>query len=73
LVELWVENWPVIQLFTRLSTQWRVGMSGVVGLDYNVVFHELDRRGLAADDYDDLMGSIRIVEEAALTHMHKPA
>ena len=64
--ELWAENWPVIQLFTRYSTQWRVGSSGVVGLDYNVIFHELDRKGLEGEAYDDMMASMRIVEEAAV-------
>lgn len=65
-VELWPENWPAIQLFTQLSTQWRIGPSGPVGLDYNVVFHELDRRQLGRDDYDDMMGAIRTIEEVAL-------
>jgi hypothetical protein len=64
--ELWPENWPAIQLFTQVSTQWRMGSSGPIGLDYNVVFHELDRMALERDAYDDLMGSIRVVEGVAL-------
>lgn len=71
MVELWPENWPAIQLFNRVSTQWRVGANGPVGLDYNVIFHELDRKGLADDDYDDLMASIRVIESTALEEIHK--
>lgn len=70
-VELWPENWPPIQLFTRISTQWRVGMGGPTGLDYNVVFHELDRTGLAGDDYDDMMAAIRTIESTALEALHE--
>jgi hypothetical protein len=71
--ELWQENWPAIQLFRNNATQWRVGMGGPVGLDYTVLFHEIDRRNLLPDEYDDLMGCIRVIEEAALKHLHKPA
>lgn len=67
--ELWAENWPAINLFHQLSTQWRVGAAGAVGLDYNVVFHQIDRMKLSDDDYDDLLGSIRVIEGAALKIM----
>ena len=29
--------WPAVVMFLRLQTQWRVGSSGIVGLDYNAV------------------------------------
>lgn len=70
-VELWPDNWPPIKLFTGISTQWRVGAGGPVGLDYNIVFHELDRSDMAGDDYDDMMGAIRVIESTALTALHK--
>lgn len=69
--DLWPENWPAIQLYVQVQTQWRVGMNGPTGLDYNVVFHELDRRALDRDTYDDLMGSVRVIEETALRILHK--
>lgn len=68
---LWHDNWPSIELFTRYSTQWRVGAGGPVGLDYTVIFHDLDRRGLSADEYDDMMAAVRIIEQAALDEIHK--
>jgi Phage related hypothetical protein (DUF1799) len=35
--EVWGENWPALILFTALITQWRMGPSGPIGLDYAVV------------------------------------
>lgn len=70
-VELWPENEPAILLFSQFSTQWRVGMNGPVGLDYGVIFHELDRRELSRDDYNDTMQAVRVIERAALDEMRK--
>lgn len=49
------------------------GMDGVayLGLDYNPIHHDLDRMGLAPEDYDDLMGSIRVIEGEALKLLNK--
>jgi hypothetical protein len=69
--QIWEENWSALSLYLRLHTQWRVGFSGAVGLDYNVLFHELDRMHLDPDDYDDLFGSVRVIEETMLNP--KPA
>jgi Phage related hypothetical protein (DUF1799). len=46
-------------------------MNGPTGLDYNVILHDLDRRGLSTDDYDEMMASIRVIESAALEEIHK--
>lgn len=64
---LWEENWPAVKLFNVLAGQWRMGPSGPVALDYTVLFHELDRMKLEADAYDDIFGSVRVIEDAALT------
>lgn len=69
--DLWADNWPALKLFMQVSTQWRMGMNGPVGLDYTVVFHELDRRGTPADEYDDMMDAVRIMESAALAEIRK--
>lgn len=69
-VELWAENWPPVQLFVRYSTQWRVGMAGPVGLDYVPILHDLDRRKLSCDEFDDMMDCIRMLERAALDEMN---
>lgn len=49
-----------------MRTQWRVGMSGLIGLDYNVLFRVLDRLALAPEDYDEMFADIRAMESAAL-------
>lgn len=71
IIELWPENWPPIRLFTRVCTQWRIGMNGPIGLDYNVIFHELDRAGIAGAEYDDTMDAIRAIESIALEEINK--
>lgn len=70
--EVWPENWSAFVLFSDLQTQWRVGgMGGVIGLDYNVMFHKLDRMSLAGDDYAQLEDHIHAMERQALTTMNE--
>ncbi len=70
-IQLFPENEAPFVLFNLLHTQWRMGPAGPVGLDYGVVFHELDRRGLSPEDYDDTMHALRIIERTALREMRK--
>lgn len=73
--ELWADNWPAIKFYSEWSSQWRVaaGMDRLVyiGLDYNVLLHELDRKRLASDDYDDLLGCLRVIEAEAAKLLNK--
>lgn len=70
-VDLWLENeWPVA-LYTRLSSQWRAGPGGLIGLDYGPLFHELDRVHLSAAEYDDTLSAVRVIERAALSILNK--
>ncbi|MCS0808689.1 DUF1799 domain-containing protein [Massilia agilis] len=68
-VEVWPENWPTFSLFCDLQTQWRVGAGGPVGLDYNTLFHKMDRMQLGPDEYDHLESDIRTMEHEALAVM----
>ena len=68
--EVWPENWPAFAIFADLATQWRVGAGGPVGLDYNVLFHKLDRMQLSRDEYDELEEDIRVMEREALDTMN---
>lgn len=70
-LELWPEHVEPFLLFTKLQTQWRTAASGVIGLDYNVLFHELDRMALDDDAYDDLFDAVRVLEHAAVKHINK--
>jgi hypothetical protein len=70
-VEVWEENWDVIHLFKLYNNQWRMGPAGPVGLDFGVIHHALDRKGVTGDAYDDFIYDMRILEEAALTELYK--
>ncbi len=48
-------------------------MNGKTGLDYNVLYHKLDRMNLEADEYSQFEYDIGILEHSALEEMHKPA
>ena len=70
-VTLWPECELPISIFSRVSTQWRVGAGGPIGLDYNVVYRELDDAEIVGDDRKELMAAIRVIESAALDIIHK--
>lgn len=65
-VEVWPENWPVVQLFIRVATQWRHGFHGPTGLDYTPMLRLMDRMGLDDSEYDQMIDDIRTLEAAAL-------
>lgn len=62
--EVWEENWPVVEMFLRVQTQWRTTMSGVLGLDYGAVawlfmmYEVKDQRALLED--------LQVMEAAAM-------
>ena len=64
--EVWPENWPAFSVFCQMSTQWRVGLNGPTGLDYNVLFKIMSRLGLPDDEYDVMFSDVRVMEVAAL-------
>lgn len=72
-VEVWPENWPAWSLFRRLDTQWRVGMHGPTGLDYNVVLALIDRLKLEPVEADDLLEEVRHLERSALKVIRETA
>ena len=49
-----------------MRTQWRVGMSGPIGLDYNVLFRMLDRLNLSSSDYEVMFSDVQAMEFSAL-------
>lgn len=72
-VEIWPENQQAYILFFELQTQWRMNMAGPTGLDYNTLFHKMDRMRLPPDDYEELEADIRAMEFAALGAMAEAA
>jgi hypothetical protein len=70
-----VEVWPccmaTVLLFDAMSTQWRVGPSGVVGLDYGVLDLVVRRRGFQFDDEQQMFVDLQIMENGALLALHE--
>ena len=62
--EVLEENWPVVEMFLRLQTQWRTTMSGLLGLDYGAVAWLL--RLYEVEDPRALLEDLQVMEAAAL-------
>jgi hypothetical protein len=66
--EVLPENWPTIQMFLRVQTQWRTAMKGLVGLDYGAV--EWLFRLYAVDDPRALLEGLQVMEAAAIVKLN---
>ena len=55
-------------MFLRCQTQWRVGISGIIGLDYTSVIEMIK---LYTDKPIDLMESIQVIEASILQTISK--
>ena len=64
--EVWPDNWPVVELFLRCQTQWRVGVNGLVGLDYGAVSWVL-RLYATEDQHRAMLEDLQVMESAVLT------
>lgn len=63
---MWPENWVAFQLLIYMQTQWRIGMNGPTGLDYNVMYQKMGRMKLSESEYDELEDDMQTLELAAL-------
>lgn len=64
--EVYPDNWRAVCWMRRLLTQWRIGMSGRTGLDYQGVQAALDMAGMAAADRPALFEELQIIESEML-------
>ena len=55
-------------MFLRCQTQWSVGMSGIIGLDYTSVIEMIK---LYSKDSIAMLENIQIIEAAALQALNK--
>ena len=62
--EVWEENWPVLEMFLRVQTQWRTTMNGVLGLDYGAVAWLF--RLYEVEDPRALLEDLQVMEGAAM-------
>lgn len=67
--DVWPENWPIIEMFLRVQTQWRTSMGGVIGLDYAAVAWVLKLYGI--EDQRSLLEDLQVMEAAAMRVMNK--
>ncbi len=65
-LELWPENQPAVDLFIVLSTQWRMGPAGAVGLDYGPVPLALSQLRLRGRQARDAFAGLQVMEAEAL-------
>jgi hypothetical protein len=72
-IEIWPENWDAAVAFMSLSTQWRVSMGGVTGIDYCAIEPVLRLRGIAADRWPQVFEGLRVMEIEALDVMREAA
>lgn len=63
---LWTENVPAWNAWLAVQTQWRVGMAGATGLDYQGVRAALDEMGLDPEQRRSIFCSLQACERAAL-------
>ncbi|QHI99365.1 hypothetical protein GT347_16095 [Xylophilus rhododendri] len=66
---LWQEHWPAVRLMVAMATQWRMGPSGPVGLDYAALDRVLRSLRLADPD-DAIFQDLQVLESAALDEIH---
>ena len=62
--EVWEENWPAVEMFLRVQTQWRTTMNGIMGLDYGAVAWLF--KMYAVEDPRALLEDLQIMEAAAM-------
>jgi len=60
------DNWEALQIFAALSTQWNVGMNGVVGMRYESFPVIFDAFGIKRQARSELMYLLSIMENEAL-------
>lgn len=54
-----------------MRTQWRVGMSGAIGLDYNALSVIWNARRIRLAERGDLLDDLQVMEQAALECMRE--
>ena len=68
--EVFPENWDVVEMFLRLSTQWVfAGMGSIVGLNYRSI--EFLFKIYNVDDKKGMFEDIRIIEAGALNYIRE--
>lgn len=70
-MDCWPEHWPAFSVFSKLTTQWRAGFSGAIGLDYGALPTVFRLTGIPRADWPALFEDIRVMERGALHLMRE--
>lgn len=68
-LEIWPENWEAVLIFSRMGTQWRVGMGGATGLDYTLLPLLCESYRVKRKQYPEILDKIQVMERHALSIM----
>lgn len=68
-IVVWPDNESAVNVFMAMSTQWRVGVAGPVGLDYGALPAVLRLAGVARSTWSDVFNGLRWLESGALAQM----
>lgn len=72
-IDVWEENWDSFVLFSNLCTQWRMGMGGAIGLDYNCIPVVASLLGYKKKKLQNMFSDIQVMENEALITMGENA
>lgn len=62
--EVLPEAWPAVEMFLRVQTQWRVGMAGLIGLDYTAVKWCFELKDVSKPA--ELLADLQVIEARVL-------
>lgn len=62
-----------MNVFIAMSTQWRIGMNGATGLDYNVLPTVMRLQAIPRIDWPDTFDCVRVMEAEAMNVMSEQA
>ena len=65
-IAIWPDNVTTANVFVAMSTQWRIGVSGPSGLDYNALPVVMRMSGVRSVERADVFNGVQVMEDAAL-------
>lgn len=68
-IEVLPDVWPSFLVFEGMYTQWRVGMGGAIGLDYNALPFVIEATGNDKDETKYIFPDIQVMEHTAMKVM----
>ena len=69
--DVWPDNVRAVNAFIAMSTQWRVGMGGPIGLDYAALPTVLRIGSIPRSEWGEIFETIRVLEDVALLTMRE--